>query len=313
MSGEGTHFLDTSALLALMKRGLTTEPGALISSFVLAELATGVALNPHPEREKARVRRAIGGAELVLPTLRTATIYGQLAAKLQPARWQIAAGAPRGEGMIPVNDLWIAALAVERGLPLYALDGHFARVEGLKFYACATSKEALHAVIQNSSDAHHLLIRHRELEPIIIQMKRVPRRQALKAQTPEGVSLGESNIRLTSLSSHPGSAFYGIHIEDALAVLCLACWDATLSQTVWDSAEGSFFQFEELFRSLNYRLDVSYRSQDPPTPPWLSCVLLPPTGGRTQTTEVRGLVITYAPCAAWALMDLGQEVIAPQS
>ena len=299
MSGEGTHFLDTSALIALMKRGSVAEPGALVSLTALAELATGVALNPNPEREKARIRRVIGAAEIVLPTLATATIYGQITAQLR-----------REGNPIPTNDVWVAALAVEHDLPLYALDIHFARVTSLKFYPCATSKEALHAVIQNSSDVHHLLVRSRGLEPTITQVKRVLRRRMLKAQTNEGVWLIEDNIRLTSLSSHLGSAFYGIHIGDALAVLCLACWDTTLSQTVWDSAENGFFQYEELFRRLNYQLDVSYRSQDPPASPWLSCVLLPPTSGTTQTAETRQLAVTYAPCTAWALIDLEREAVA---
>ncbi|MCF8128655.1 MAG: type II toxin-antitoxin system VapC family toxin [Deltaproteobacteria bacterium] len=32
---------------------------------------------------------------------------------------------------IPTNDIWIAAVAFEHGLPLYTMDQHFFRVEGL--------------------------------------------------------------------------------------------------------------------------------------------------------------------------------------
>lgn len=32
---------------------------------------------------------------------------------------------------IPTNDLWIAALAIEHGLPVYTRDAHFAAVPGL--------------------------------------------------------------------------------------------------------------------------------------------------------------------------------------
>ncbi|OQY21655.1 MAG: VapC toxin family PIN domain ribonuclease [Desulfobacteraceae bacterium 4572_35.2] len=32
---------------------------------------------------------------------------------------------------IPTNDIWIAALAFQHGLPLYTLDNHFSFVEGL--------------------------------------------------------------------------------------------------------------------------------------------------------------------------------------
>jgi predicted nucleic acid-binding protein len=37
---------------------------------------------------------------------------------------------------IPVNDVWIAALAVESGLPLLARDEHFSRVSGLTVIQC---------------------------------------------------------------------------------------------------------------------------------------------------------------------------------
>ena len=32
---------------------------------------------------------------------------------------------------IPTNDIWIAAVAFQHGLPLYTMDQHFSRVEGL--------------------------------------------------------------------------------------------------------------------------------------------------------------------------------------
>jgi len=37
---------------------------------------------------------------------------------------------------IPVNDIWIAALAIEADLPLLARDEHFARVRGLTVIQC---------------------------------------------------------------------------------------------------------------------------------------------------------------------------------
>lgn len=54
------HFLDTSALIVLMKRGLAAEPGALVSLFALGELAVGVSRADNAPREQARVSRAIG-------------------------------------------------------------------------------------------------------------------------------------------------------------------------------------------------------------------------------------------------------------
>lgn len=57
---------------------------------------------------------------LLLPTARTAAEYGRLKAALRTA------GTP-----LPENDVWIAAFAVERGLPLATRDEHFLRVPGL--------------------------------------------------------------------------------------------------------------------------------------------------------------------------------------
>jgi predicted nucleic acid-binding protein len=37
---------------------------------------------------------------------------------------------------IPVNDVWIAALAIELGVPLLARDEHFTRVTGLTVIEC---------------------------------------------------------------------------------------------------------------------------------------------------------------------------------
>ena len=38
--------------------------------------------------------------------------------------------------MIPINDIWIAALAIEARLPILARDEHFARVPGLVVINC---------------------------------------------------------------------------------------------------------------------------------------------------------------------------------
>jgi predicted nucleic acid-binding protein len=38
--------------------------------------------------------------------------------------------------MIPINDIWIDALAVEAKLPILARDEHFSRVRGLTVIAC---------------------------------------------------------------------------------------------------------------------------------------------------------------------------------
>ncbi len=300
MSIPGTHFLDTSALVALMKRGSVAEPGSLVSLTALAELATGVALNPNPEREKARIGRVIGAAEIVLPTLATATIYGQITAQLR-----------RAGKVIPTNDIWIAALAIERGLPLCAEDGHFAHVDGLKLYPCATPRESLRIVFQNNSQTS-LVVRRLEEEPTISRVRSVLRRRIMKAATEEGARLTDDNIRLASLAGGSGSAFYCLWIEDSPAALCLACWDATQSQRVWRSAEGGFFNLaERIRRSANLNIDIGYQGQDAPAPPWFSCVLVPPTGNIVPAASADSAFNRLLPCTMWALMDLERETAGP--
>ena len=38
--------------------------------------------------------------------------------------------------MIPINDIWIAAIAIEAQLPILARDEHFTRVKGLSLIEC---------------------------------------------------------------------------------------------------------------------------------------------------------------------------------
>jgi predicted nucleic acid-binding protein len=38
--------------------------------------------------------------------------------------------------MIPINDIWIAALAIEARLPIVARDEHFSRIRGLSVISC---------------------------------------------------------------------------------------------------------------------------------------------------------------------------------
>jgi tRNA(fMet)-specific endonuclease VapC len=58
-----------------------------------------------------------------LLTLETAEIFGEIKDRLRRA------GAP-----IPVNDLWLAAQAVETGSVLVTYDKHFSQVPGLRLW-----------------------------------------------------------------------------------------------------------------------------------------------------------------------------------
>jgi len=60
------------------------------------------------------------GVDLLLPSQTTTREYGRIKAELARA------GTP-----IPENDMWIAAQAIEHGLPLATCDAHFSRISGL--------------------------------------------------------------------------------------------------------------------------------------------------------------------------------------
>ncbi|MBI2813233.1 MAG: PIN domain-containing protein [Opitutae bacterium] len=126
MPATGKVVVDTSVVVAVLRRvpGLRERlhhaEELLVPLVAPGELEYGVNLATPPERQREAVRTFMESATLLLPTARTAAEYGRMKAGLK------AAGTP-----LPENDIWIAAFAVEHGLPLATRDTHFARVAGL--------------------------------------------------------------------------------------------------------------------------------------------------------------------------------------
>lgn len=126
MPATGDVLLDTSVVVAVLRRipgvkeRLHGAGELFVPLVVFGELEYGANLASPPERQREAIRTFMLGSTVLLPTLRTAAEYGRLKAALRTA------GTP-----LPENDIWIAALAVERGLPLAARDKHFTRVPGL--------------------------------------------------------------------------------------------------------------------------------------------------------------------------------------
>jgi len=89
---------------------------------VLAEIKAGfLGGSRAPENERLLSQfLAKPTVEVLLPTRSTADHYARLFVQLK------AAGTP-----IPINDLWIAALAIEEDLALVTRDPHFARIPQL--------------------------------------------------------------------------------------------------------------------------------------------------------------------------------------
>lgn len=120
--------LDTSAY-ARLRRGHSTVLDWVavakivdLSSVALGELEAGFRLGSRYEENAMSLADFIEEPSVRLRnvTRRVAHRYGRLFAGLRRA------GTP-----IPVNDIWIAATAMEAGAHLVTFDGHFSRIEGL--------------------------------------------------------------------------------------------------------------------------------------------------------------------------------------
>jgi tRNA(fMet)-specific endonuclease VapC len=87
---------------------------------VLAELRFGALNSRHVMENNQRLDRLVAACHILGTGSETARIYAELRLQLKRK------GRP-----IPENDLWIAAVCVEHGIPLATMDDHFANVEGL--------------------------------------------------------------------------------------------------------------------------------------------------------------------------------------
>jgi tRNA(fMet)-specific endonuclease VapC len=86
----------------------------------LGELYYGAYRSDRPGKHLAQIERFLMAVDILTPDKETFELYGKIAAVLALA------GTP-----IPQNDVWIAALAAQTGLPLATCDNHFDRVSGL--------------------------------------------------------------------------------------------------------------------------------------------------------------------------------------
>ncbi|MBC7366411.1 MAG: type II toxin-antitoxin system VapC family toxin [Undibacterium sp.] len=118
--------LDTTVAVAHL-RGVATVSERLaevatryMSAVALGELHFGLWRSERREENRARLDRWLQGVVVLPVGAATAVRYGELKQQLALA------GTP-----IPENDLWIAAVAIERGLPVATPDEHFFRVPGL--------------------------------------------------------------------------------------------------------------------------------------------------------------------------------------
>ncbi len=118
--------LDTNIVIALFRQEESVlEPirqGAVIHVpiIVVGELYFGAAKSQRKEENQQRIEQLTGHVTLLYCLDDTPRYYAQIKQELKQK------GRP-----IPENDIWIAALAQEYGLPLVSRDQHFAYIDNL--------------------------------------------------------------------------------------------------------------------------------------------------------------------------------------
>lgn len=86
----------------------------------LGELYYGAFKSARREENLWKIERFLVASNVLGTDNETARQYGKIAAQLA-----------RDGTPIPQNDVWIAAVAIQCGLPLATTDAHFQRIEGL--------------------------------------------------------------------------------------------------------------------------------------------------------------------------------------
>ena len=119
--------LDTNALSALADGSTTFATAAAdvdvlsLPVVVLGEFLYGIARSRHRVRYEAWLARLLEVCPLLVVDHVTAARYATIRAALRER------GRP-----IPSNDAWIAALALQHGLPVLSRDTHFDEVPGVR-------------------------------------------------------------------------------------------------------------------------------------------------------------------------------------
>jgi tRNA(fMet)-specific endonuclease VapC len=118
--------LDSSVVIRHFRKGgeISLRLAALseryLPSIALGELYDGAHRSARPAKHLAQIAEFLDGVTLVNVDAETAEYFGQISAKLT------AIGQP-----IPVNDMWIAACAMQLGLTVATTDEHYKRIDGL--------------------------------------------------------------------------------------------------------------------------------------------------------------------------------------
>lgn len=124
---NGRFMLDTNIVIALfagdadVAASLAAAEEVFIPAVVIGELFYGARKSGRPEENCRRIEQ-FAADNVILPCdAETARLYGEAKNSLRK----------KGH-LIPENDIWITATALQHGLILVSRDEHFAEVEGLR-------------------------------------------------------------------------------------------------------------------------------------------------------------------------------------
>ncbi len=121
-----SYLVDTSVLILSLKaigdirQRLDRLPITYMSAITLGELSYGAEHSVNVEKSFIEVDSLIKVSTVLIADSETARIYGQIK-HIQARKGQ----------MLPDNDLWIAATALQHGLTLIARDNHFSWISEL--------------------------------------------------------------------------------------------------------------------------------------------------------------------------------------
>ncbi len=118
--------LDTNQAIAVLND--TGDAGQWVQAFasvylpvpVVGELRFGALNSQRVTENLSRVEQLVARCKVLDATLVTAEVYARIRLQLKQK------GKP-----IPENDVWIAAICMEHGMPLATADDHFTEVDGL--------------------------------------------------------------------------------------------------------------------------------------------------------------------------------------
>ena len=127
MPQSGKYLLDTNIVIAMfadaeeLQERRQIADKVFLPSPVVGELCYGARKSSRPIENLTRVNRLIQDFRVIPCNLETARWYGIIKDNLR-----------RRGRLIPDNDIWIAAIAMQRGLILVTRDAHFDEVESLQ-------------------------------------------------------------------------------------------------------------------------------------------------------------------------------------